>query len=49
EKVATLVNGNAKAGSYEINFNASQLSSGVYFYSIEAGDFKAVRKMMLMK
>ncbi len=49
EKVATLVNGNMKAGSYELNFNASQLSSGVYFYSIEAGDFKAVRKMMLMK
>lgn len=49
EKVATLVNNNVKAGSYEINFNASHLSSGVYFYSIEAGDFKAVRKMMLMK
>jgi hypothetical protein len=49
EKVATLVNGNVRAGSYEINFNASSLSSGVYFYSIEAGDFKAVRKMMLMK
>ena len=49
EKVATLVNSNMKAGSYEVNFNASQLSSGVYFYSIEAGDFKAVRKMMLMK
>jgi len=49
EKVATLVNSNMKAGSYEINFNASQLSSGVYFYSIEAGDFKAVRKMLLMK
>ncbi len=49
EKVATLVNGNMKAGSYELNFNASHLSSGVYFYSIEAGDFKAVRKMMLMK
>jgi hypothetical protein len=49
EKVATLVNSNMKAGSYELNFNASQLSSGVYFYSIEAGDFKAVRKMMLMK
>ncbi len=49
EKVATLVNNNMKAGSYEINFNASSLSSGVYFYSIEAGDFKAVRKMMLMK
>jgi hypothetical protein len=49
QKVATLVNSNMKAGSYEINFNASQLSSGVYFYSIEAGDFKAVRKMLLMK
>ncbi|MBK7630611.1 MAG: T9SS type A sorting domain-containing protein [Ignavibacteriales bacterium] len=49
EKVATLVNSNMKAGSYELNFNASQLSSGVYFYSIEAGNFKAVKKMMLMK
>ena len=49
EKVATLVNGNVKAGSYDVNFNASSLSSGVYFYSIEAGDFKSVRKMMLMK
>ena len=49
EKVATLVNNNMQAGSYEVNFNAGSLSSGVYFYSIEAGDFKAVRKMMLMK
>ena len=49
EKVATLVNSNMQAGSYEVNFNAGSLSSGVYFYSIEAGDFKAVRKMMLMK
>jgi hypothetical protein len=49
EKVATLVNSNVKAGSYELNFNASQLSSGVYFYAIEAGNFKAVKKMMLMK
>jgi len=49
EKVATLVNSNMKAGSYELNFNAASLSSGVYFYSIEAGNFKAVRKMMLMK
>ena len=49
EKVATLVNNNMQAGNYEINFNASMLTSGVYFYSIEAGDFKAVRKMLLMK
>jgi hypothetical protein len=49
EKVATLVNNNMKAGSYEVNFDASFLSSGIYFYSIDAGDFKAVRKMVLMK
>ena len=49
EKVATLVNSSMQAGSYEVNFDASQLTSGVYFYSIEAGSFKAVRKMMLMK
>ncbi len=49
EKVATLVNNNMKEGSYEVNFNASSLSSGIYFYSIEAGDFKAIKKMVLMK
>ena len=49
EKVATLVNGLQQAGRYEVNFNAGNLTSGVYFYSIEAGDFKAVRKMLLMK
>jgi hypothetical protein len=49
EKVATLVDNNMKAGSYEVNFDASFLSSGIYFYSIEAGDFKAVRKMVLMR
>ena len=49
EKVATLVNNNLQTGNYEINFDASSLSSGVYFYSIESGDFKAVRKMIVMK
>jgi len=49
EKVATLVNSSMQAGSYEVNFDASELTSGVYFYSIEAGSFKAVRKMLLMK
>jgi len=49
EKVAALVQGNVSAGSYEVNFSASQLSSGIYFYSLEAGDFKAVRKMLLLK
>ncbi|MFN3694122.1 MAG: T9SS type A sorting domain-containing protein [Ignavibacterium sp.] len=49
EKVATLVNGLQQAGRYEVNFNAGILTSGIYFYSIEAGDFKSVKKMMLMK
>jgi hypothetical protein len=49
EKVATLVNTNQKAGRYEVNFDASRFASGVYFYSIEAGSFKSVKKMLLMK
>jgi len=49
QKVATLVSENQKAGNYEVNFNAAALPSGVYFYSLEAGDFKSVRKMILMK
>ncbi|MDY0083170.1 MAG: T9SS type A sorting domain-containing protein [Ignavibacteriaceae bacterium] len=49
EKVATLVNTTQRAGNYEVNFNASSFSSGIYFYSIETGDFKSVRKMLLMK
>lgn len=49
EKVATLVNQVQKAGRHEINFDASQLSSGVYFYKIEAGSFSSVKKMMLLK
>mgnify|MGYP000026492615 FL=1 len=49
ERVATLVNGFQQAGRYEVSFNAGNLTSGVYFYSIEAGDFKSVKKMLLMK
>lgn len=49
EKVATLVNDLQKAGSYEINFDASKLSSGVYLYKIEAGSFVSVKKMILAK
>lgn len=49
EKVANLVNSNQKAGRYEVNFDASRFASGVYFYSIEAGSYKSVKKMLLMK
>jgi len=44
-----LVNENLKAGSYEINWNASKYSSGVYFYSLESKDFSKTKKMLLVK
>lgn len=49
ELVNTLVNGNMNAGWHEVNFNASNLSSGVYIYRLEASDFAYTRKMMLIK
>ena len=48
-EVAVLVNGAKEAGSYKVSFDASSLSSGVYFYKIQAGSFNQVRKMMLVK
>lgn len=47
--VSELVNGTKEAGTYEIKFNASSLSSGIYFYKLEAGSYTAVNKMMLIK
>ncbi len=47
--VKELVNGWRDAGYHEITFDGSGLASGMYFYSIEAGDFSAVRKMVLVK
>jgi hypothetical protein len=49
EQVSTLVNNIQKAGKYEVNFNASGLSSGVYVYKIEAANYTASKKLMLMK
>ncbi len=49
QKVATVLNKQLSAGSYSVDFNASALSSGVYFYGIEAGDFKIHKKMILLK
>jgi photosystem II stability/assembly factor-like uncharacterized protein len=48
-EVATLVNETKEAGRYNINFNASNYSSGVYFYSIKAGNFTETKKMTLLK
>ena len=47
--VTTLVDGNQVAGTYQATFNASSLSSGIYFYRIESGKYVAVKKMMLLK
>ena len=46
---ATLVNGQQQPGNYEVEFNALQLSSGVYFYKLSAGEFVETKKMILMK
>ena len=37
------------AGQYEYNFSAENLSSGIYFYTLQAGDFTSTKKMILMK
>lgn len=47
--VATLVSGYQSAGRHQVEFHAGELASGVYFYRIDAGDFSAIRKMVLMK
>jgi hypothetical protein len=49
QKVATLVNENKTVGSYEVNFSAANLSSGIYFYKLTAGNFSETKKMILMK
>jgi hypothetical protein len=49
QTVATIVNEEKPAGSHTVSFNASNLASGVYFYTLNAGSFTEVRKMMLMK
>ena len=53
-EVATLLNGSLEAGSHEVQFNAKNITSGVYFYKIEANGvdgskFSATKKMMLTK
>ena len=48
-EIETLINKEEKAGNYEINWNASKLSSGVYFYQLKAGEFIQTKKMLLLK
>ncbi|MFA6598422.1 MAG: T9SS type A sorting domain-containing protein [Ignavibacteriaceae bacterium] len=48
-EVATLVNGVKSPGYYTVEWNATGFASGVYFYSLNAGNFSAVKKLMVMK
>lgn len=49
EEVATIVDGFKSAGKYTVDFNASHISSGIYFYTLRSGDFTATKKMILIK
>ncbi len=49
EEVRTLVNEIKPAGNYEVEFNASELPSGIYIYSIQAGEYISSKKMILLK
>lgn len=47
--VSELVNGELNAGEYETNFNAAEFTSGVYFYTMQAGNFKETKKLVIIK
>jgi hypothetical protein len=48
-EVETLVNEEKSAGEYEVQFKADQLTSGIYIYKLDAGNFSQTKKMMLLK
>ncbi len=48
-EIATLVNEEKPAGEYEVEFNATILPSGIYFYQLKAGSYSETRKMVLIK
>ena len=47
--MAELVNNVEAAGVHEVNFNASNLPSGIYLYSLSVGNFNQTKKMILLK
>ena len=48
-EVAVLVNEMQNSGTYSVTFDAGKLSSGVYFYELRAGSYRAVKKLLLTK
>jgi len=49
QEVTCLVNRQLQAGKHQVSFNANGLTSGVYFYRLEAGNYSAIKKMILMQ
>jgi hypothetical protein len=49
KEIRTLVSDNMNAGTYEVNFDGSNLGSGTYFYKLSAGNYSETKKMMLLK
>lgn len=47
--ITTLIDENKQPGNYEVEFDGNSLSSGVYFYKLQAGDFIQTKKMILLK
>ena len=48
-EAAKLVNEKKEAGNYAVNFNASKLTSGLYFYQLKAGEFISTKKMIMIR
>jgi hypothetical protein len=48
-EISTLVNEEKPPGEYEVEFDGSKLSSGVYFYILQSGNFRSVKKLLFMK
>ena len=48
-EVATLVNQKQKPGHYEVEFDGSELTSGIYFYQLQAGKYLVIKKMLMIK
>jgi hypothetical protein len=49
QKIVDVVNDNYTAGSYRVNFDAAQLSSGIYFYELKVGNLSQVKRMTVLK
>jgi hypothetical protein len=48
-EIATLINKEKEAGIYEVEFSATRITSGIYFYRLTAGTYTATKKMTILK